>query len=130
MTVFIKGNQLLFLMSMFFFFSAIYTMVFYYNQASDIQNNIKGLDTQEAQNVATTESSWISGITQGLIDDLLGAASFFSPFALVKLLFKVMLDSQPDLYTFLDLLLLRPIGWVGAFITTEWVIDKIRGVSE
>ena len=128
MVTFVKGNQLIFLASMFFLFSVLYTMVFYYNQATSTQTNIQGLSDQDPTNTAPAESSWISGITQSIIDGLLEVVSLFSPFILIKGLFFAI--TPPDIYEFLNLLLLRPIGWVGAFITTEWVIDKIRGVSE
>ena len=128
MTSFVRGNQLLFLAKMFFTFSTIYALAYFWAAGSGEVLNTPQLEDQDAENVALTEDSWVSIIVSGAIDEILNAISYFSPFALVIVMLKALVPS--DLFIPINLLLLRPIGWIGAFITTEWVINKIRGVSE
>ena len=128
MTTFVRGNQLLFLAKMFFAFSTIYTLAYFWTMGSGELLDSPELGDQEVSNVAVQGDSWASVLVSGAVDEVLNAISYFSPFALVLVILKAIVPS--DLYLPLNLLLLRPIGWIGAFITTEWVINKIRGVSE
>lgn len=128
MTSFVRGNQLLFLAKMFFMFSTLYTLAYFWAAGSNEALKVQELSEQGAENIGVIEGSWVSLIVSAAIDDVLNTIAYFSPFALVILFMKAMVPA--DLFTPINLLLLRPIGWIGAFITTEWVINKIRGVSE
>jgi len=125
----IKGNFLIFTISMLFMFSTAYTIVFYWNQANEstqIENGLGALG--ETTNEATTDNSILSSITSGFVDSMLGFLSLINPFGLVILLLKAIMPG--DIYQFIDLLLLRPLGWAGTIITSNYVISKIRGVDE
>ena len=128
MASFVRGNQLLFIAKMFFLFSTMYTLAYFWVQGSSEELKVPELAEQGAENVAVSANSWVSVIVSVAIDDILNTISYFSPFALVLIFLKSLVPA--DLYLPLNLLLLRPIGWIGAFITTEWIINKIRGVSE
>ena len=128
MASFVRGNQLLFLAKMFFTFSTIYALAYFWTAGSGEVLDSAELGDQDVENVAVKGDSWVSVIVTGAIDEILNTISYFSPFALIIIMLKAIVPS--DLYIPINLLLLRQIGWIGAFITTEWVINKIRGVSE
>lgn len=113
---------------MFFTFSTIYTLAYFWTLGSGEVLDTMELEDQDAENVAVTSGSWVSIIVTGAIDEILNTIAYFSPFALIIVMLKAIIPS--DLFLPINLLLLRPIGWIGAFITTEWVLNKIRGVSE
>ena len=115
---------------MIFMFSTIYTLGFYYYQASGESFTITGLEerTGTLMDEPDKDKSFLSTITENIIDYLLESLSWFSPFALVK---GLLISIVPVvIYEPINLLLLRPVGWLGTWITTEWVINKIRGGSE
>lgn len=128
MVNFFQGNLMIFTIGMLFMFSTAYTIVFYYNQASSVATDtlIESLD--ETENKASTDNSILSAITSGFVDSILGFLAIINPFGLVIILLKTM--TPTDLFTFLDLLILRPIGWAGTILTSNYVISKIRGVQE
>lgn len=128
MANFFKGNFLIFTISMLFMFSTAYTIVFYWNQANavKIQNGLSQVD--ETTNEAPTDESIISSITSGFVDNVLGFLAVINPFGLIILLLKSIMPT--DIFQFVDLLLLRPIGWAGTIITSNYVISRIRGVEE
>lgn len=129
MANFFKGNFLIFTISMFFMFSTAYTIMFYWNQANNaaqIENGLTQVD--ETTNQAPTDESIISSITSGFVDNILGFLAVINPFGLIILLLKQIMPA--DIFQFLDLLLLRPIGWAGTIITSNYVISRIRGVDE
>lgn len=128
MANFFKGNFLIFTISMFFLFSTAYTIIFYVNEAN-AQSQLDGLaEVDETTNEAPAEQSILSALTSGFIDSLLSFLSLINPFGLIILLLKAVMPI--DIYQFLDLILLRPIGWSGTIITSNYVISRIRGVEE
>ena len=123
-----SSSLIIFMMGMFFVFSTAYTLVYYYNQESSISLDAPLGDVEETANKAPTGESIISSITSGFINDLLGFLAVINPFGLVIWLFKLIVPQE--LYTFINLLLLRPIGWTGTMITSNYVLSKIRGTDE
>lgn len=128
MVNFIRGNLIIFTMSMLFMFSVAYTMLFYYNQASGQDMNVSPLGETDVQNKTDTETSILSAITSGFVDSLLSFLSLVNPFGLFIILMKVVMPENA--FTFLDLLIFRPIGWTGSLIFSNYVISKIRGTEE
>jgi len=118
---------------MIFMFSTIYTLGFYYYQATGESFTATGLEertgTSEAlMDQSDSDKSFFRVITENIIGSPLEGLSWFSPFALVK---GILISIVPAIiYEPINLLLLRPVGWLGTWITTEWVINKIRGGSE
>ena len=112
-----------------FVFSTIYTLGTYYYAARGVSFSMEGLEDRDSAAPLYTadNTSWLTTIVAGSLDFILDAVSWISPFALVK---GVILYVAPaKLYDVLNLLFLRPVGWIASWITTEWVINKIRGVS-
>jgi len=108
-------------------------MAFYYYQAEDTTFNVVGLTEYEGDLVnkpAKDEQFVIPfiGAIDNITDFVLESLSWFSPFALVKALLANIVPMP--IYEPLNLLILRPIGWIGTLIMTEWVVNKIRGSSE
>ena len=140
MAIMIRGSNLQFFISMIFVFSFLYTMYFYYQSSSSSNLEIKPIDDVEDTTKLTKTvsssgntitdflSSIVTGVSSNVIDFMLELLSVLSPFILVKGMLYVI--TPIDLYTFINLILLRPIGWIGTYITTDYVINKIRGVSE
>lgn len=129
MVNYVRGNFLIFTMSMLFLFSVGYTIIFYFNQAQSLttpQNSLTPV--VQTTNQAPTDQSILSAITSGFVDDILGFLSIINPFGFIILLVKAI--SPQDAYQFLDLLFLRPIGWTGTIITSNYIISKIRGTEE
>ena len=123
-----QGSFIVFTMSMFFLFSTMYTIVYYYDKESEIALDTPLGDVESTENKSPTEGSIISSITSGFIDDLLGFLAVINPFGLVIWLIKLI--APEDIYTFINLILLRPLGWTGTMITSNFVISKIRGTGE
>lgn len=115
---------------MVFMFSTIYTMAFYWFQAEGMDIEVIGLDNLDGSLRKTPEAqeSFITIVVDNMLEFLLESLSWFSPFILVKGLLIVLVPAP--IYEPLNLLILRPVGWIGSWITTEWVINKIRGGSE
>lgn len=129
MANFFKGNFLIFTISMFFMFSTAYTILFYYNEATGTAQEITALGAvEETTNIAGTQDSVISSITSGFLYWVLGILAIINPFGLLLTSLRFVMPS--DIFQFLDLLLLRPIGWAGNFITANYVISRVRGVEE
>ena len=124
------SSVLKYFISMVFIFSTIYTMAFYYYDATSAQ---VGVDVPDGAisgfNVTDLKASGF-GVLVGnsFIDWFAETLSWMPPFALVKGLLIVLIPEE--LYDPINMLFLRPIGWIGTWITTEWVINKIRGSSE
>ena len=104
-----------------FIFSTIYTLAFYYDQGAQIQNNYDELSDQDGDYMNT-------GII-GILDGVLDFISWLSPFALVKGLLIILMADMPDLYQFIDLLFLRPISWVIAVLTVNYIKSWIPTLS-
>lgn len=109
----------------------MYTLSFYYNEARGQDLQAQALDDlggQVQEGIEPQEGGFLTSTVNDVFDWVLEALSWFSPFAILKGLLLVMV---PDiLYEPLNLLILRPVGWIGSWITTEWIINKIRGSSE
>lgn len=128
----IRGNLTLTLITMFFVVSTLFGLMHYWNEGKGLQDQVNGLDPNDKANVVdSSDSSGFDGIlsifTGGFLDWVLGAFSWISPFAIVKLIVIVITAETPEIYTFLDYFFLRPIGWVAAFIFFEWSAYLIRG---
>jgi len=104
-----------------FIFSTVYTLTFYYDQGAQIQNSYDELDDQSGDYMNT-------GII-GILDEVLDFISWLSPFALVKGLLIILMADMPDLYQFIDLLFLRPISWVIAVLTVNYIKSWIPTLS-
>ena len=103
-------------MTLIFVFSTIYTAVYYFNQGFGEGVNTEGLSDEPPE---------IGTVAGNLIDFLLEAASWISPFGLVKLLLVEVMASTPELYTILNLLVLRPVGWIVTLFTANFLVAKI-----
>ena len=147
-----SSSLLKFFISIVFIFSTIYTLQFYYFEGEDTPENIYSIGLEETDgtsrsmgpvnNVTAVDalryylSLGMMGekpdlkedILDDLIDPILEALSWASPFALLKGLLTFMMPAQ--LYEPFNLLILRPVGWIGTWISTEWLINKLRGSSE
>lgn len=115
---------------MIFMFSTVYTMAFYWYQAEDTSMTVVGLDELdgELRKTPETQETFISSVIDNMLVYIIDALSWFSPFSIVRVLFVILVPAP--IYEPLNLLILRPLGWIGTWITTEWVINKIRGGSE
>lgn len=116
--------------TMIFLFSTVYTMAFYWYAAENQTMNVVGLDDLSGglQKNPDKTQSFISEVIDNMLEYILESLSWFSPFVIVKGLLLVLVPAP--IYEPLNLILLRPLGWIGTWITTEWVINKIRGSSE
>lgn len=103
-------------MTLIFVFSTIYTVAYYYNQGSGDTLGTDGLADDPVNPVSTAGS---------FVDWILEAASWISPFAIVKLILTEVMASTPELYTVLNLLVLRPVGWIVTLFTANFIIAKI-----
>lgn len=107
-------------MTLAFVFSTIYTAAYYFSLGSSQQ-----LGTQGLSDTPNDPASLVGS----LADWVLEGASWISPFGLVKLLLTEIMASTPELYTAVNLLVLRPVGWVVALFTANYIISKIPTVS-
>lgn len=101
-----------FFVSMMFVFSTMWGLYYYWSIGA-------GTITD---NPLSSEASF-----SGFINIILNIVSWLSPFALVKAFLLGFLPSE--MYTFLDLFILRPIGWIGALYTANFIISKIPTIS-
>lgn len=115
MAITVKGNQAMTLAVLFFGAAWVFGLMYYW----DTSTQAAGLDDKDAD---MSQS--------GVLDILIGAIEFLSwtsPFGIVKGLIYFM--SPPALYEFMNLFLLRPLGWVCSYFFAEWIIFTIRGIS-
>lgn len=111
-----------FFVSMIFIFSTMYTLYYYYEMGTQQPLEFEGI----TEDVNDPLNSGFASI----LDSVLEFVSWISPFALVKGLIIILFQSNtPELYTAINLLLLRPIGWIGALFTANYLISKIPTVS-
>ena len=103
-----------------FIFSSMYTMYYYFLQGetsagtapeglNDDANNTEGLNFP------------------GIFDAILEFISWISPFALIKALLIVITPSE--IYEILNLLILRPVGWIAVLIESNYIVSKIPTIS-
>lgn len=97
-------------------------------QGLDDSNGAIGIDLSDALQSDSDIWGFVVDLILKLIGVVLEVVSWLSLFAVVKAIIYVL--APPELYTALNLFILRPVGWVAALITTEWVINKVRGSSE
>jgi len=124
------SSILKYFISMVFIFSTVYTMSFYYFAASGEISGVETVsDTTGTVSVSAINSTSMAVLLSlGFIEWLGEFLSWLSPFALIKGMMVTLLPTV--IYQPINMLFLRPIGWIGTWITTEWVINKIRGSSE
>lgn len=124
------SSILKYFISMVFIFSTVYTMSFYYFAASgEISGVETATDTTGVVSATAINSTGAAALASfGFVEWLGEFLSWLSPFALIKGMMVTLLPTM--IYQPINLLFLRPIGWIGTWITTEWVINKIRGSSE
>ncbi len=107
-------------MTLVFVFSTLYTVAYYFNQGFG-----QSLTTSGLSDSPTSPGTFATS----LIDTLLEAASWISPFGLVKLILTEVMASTPELYTILNLLVLRPVGWIVTLFTANFIVSKIPTIS-
>lgn len=107
-------------MTLIFIFSTIYTAAYYYGQGSGQTIGIVGL-ADDPVNPSSSSGSFV--------DWILEAASWISPFGLVKFLLIEAMAPVPELYTAFNLLILRPVGWTVTLFEANYIISKIPTVS-
>ena len=147
------SSILRFAVGMLFLFSTIYTLQYYWYVGSNDLDSIYGVSLDEKdgrfnpqilnQSNQPEPDGWGETISAGLanivggtidwsmrtiVDLMLESVSWLSPFALIKGALLYLMP--PILYQPFNMLILRPLGWIGAWISTEWIINKIRGSSE
>lgn len=120
-----------------FMVSTLFGLNYMWGLGSGESTDIQGLADSDGgmgvnlSNLLRTDSEiwgFILDLIVRVIDVLLEFVSWLSMFGLVKGILYALLPA--DLYVIFNLFLLRPIGWIAALITTEWVLNKIRGASE
>lgn len=124
------SSVLKYFISMVFIFSTVYTMAFYFYGAAGGEVGVSIPTGEIAEFDMDNLKASGFGVLVGnrFIDWFAELLSWMSPFAIVKgLMFAILPDM---LYEPINLLFLRPIGWIGTWITTEWIINKIRGSAE
>lgn len=113
-------------MTAIFIFSTIYTLAFYYNQGAGSSFNVNALeDSPNDPTSVSTQSSGIFGFVMRGIDGVLEFLSWISPFALLKALLIVVMNPVPLLYEILNLLVLRPVGWISTIFTVNYILSRI-----
>lgn len=112
-----------------FIISTIYGLVYYWNMGTSENVTIDGIGNNDGTVTVNLESdNTFSSLITNALDSILEFVSWFSLFSIVKGVFYIILPDS--LYTPINLFLLRPTGWIASLITTEWVINKVRGTSE
>ena len=112
-----------------FVFSTSYGLMFYYYQGASKQVNFNNIGANPNDPASVSGGGgFLGSFITGSIDALLSFISWISPFAIVRGM--ILAISPTDLFTVLDIFLLRPISWVVSIITANWIIAKIRGTSE
>jgi len=116
---------------MFFFVSTMFGLMHYWNEASNINDELTLEEKNADQIIVPEDNSLFGSITgifsSGFLDYMLNALSWLSPFALVKGTILIFTVESPEIYTFVDYFLLRPMGWIMFFIQFEWVAFLVRG---
>lgn len=110
-------------MTVIFIFSTIYSLAFYYYQGTGQTMTSTGLD-DDAKSLSSS-GSWVASF----IDSVLELASWLSPFALLKALLIELMSGTPEIYEVLNMLILRPVGWIMALFTGNYLISKIPTMS-
>ena len=109
-----------------FLFSTIYTLAFFYSQATGQLNPGQiaiggGSPSVEAPLVDVF----------GIFDSILNIISWLSPFAAIKFLMVALVENNaPILYQVIDLLILRPIGWIVTALEINYLVSKIPTISQ
>lgn len=101
-----------------FIFSTMYGLYYYYSIGAAEATTINGLDKS-----ADPQTVGFFGMIPGILNFL----SLINPFGLIILFLKAEIPA--DLFQFLDLFILLPVGWIGTFFEVNWIISKIPTVS-
>jgi len=129
----VQGNLTLSLITMFFLVSTLFGLMHYWNEAASVQDQADGLGVKDTSSIIdkNEDSGFFSGITglftSSVIDYIANALSWASPFFIVKGIIYIFTISTPEIYKFVDLFFLRPIGWIIFFIQFEWIAYYVRG---
>jgi hypothetical protein len=121
MAMLIRGNQAIMLGILFFAVAWAYGLMYYWNT----NTQAVGLSDKDASLTSTTGQG---GILSFIFDTVLEIFSWASPFALFKGI--ILLISPTNMYTFLNLFMLRPIGWIASYMFIEWAVFTGRGRPE
>lgn len=119
-------------MTLVFMFSTMYTLAFFYYTDANQVFNAEGLsDEPNDPSTKASSSSGFFGTVISFTDGVLELISWLSPMALIKSLFVAIefKTKAPFIYTLLNLFILRPVGWLMAIFTLNFVISKIPTVS-
>ena len=108
-----------FFISTIFIFSTIWGLYYYWSLGESHSTQMEGL----SDNPNDPKGLGLVGTISGILDFL----SWINPFGLVKGI--IFLISPPEIYEFINIFLLRPIGWIGTMITVNYLISKIPTVS-
>jgi len=104
-----------------FVFSTMFTLAFYYYQGANASYGVDGMSS--GQDHTTLD---ILGILSGVLDFI----SWLSPFALIKAFLSYTMQSTQDLYQLIDMLILRPVGWVVVMIEANYIISRIPTLGD
>lgn len=107
-------------MTIIFFFSTLYTAAYYFNQGMSTQLSTSGINDNPPP---------IGSVALSVVDPILEASSLFAPFGLVKILIFEVMSSTPEIYTFINLLVLRPVSWIVSLFTINYLVSKIPTMS-
>lgn len=121
MALLIRGNQAIMVGVLFFAVAWMYGLMYYWDNSTQAT----GLDDKDP---GFSKDSGGSGFLDFVFNTALEIFSWASPFALVKGL--IILTTDSNLYLFLNLFILRPVGWVASYMFIEWAVFTARGKSE
>lgn len=112
-------------MALLFTFSTLWALVFYYYQGANTPLQVEGIP-QDANSIdeVNLDNSGVFGFVISVGSGVLEALSWLSPFALVKALLLFIMSETPEFYQIINLLLLRPIGWIMLLFEVNYIIAK------
>jgi len=100
-------------MTWIFVFSTIYTLAFYFYQGE--------AQTQDFNSIGDNANDYQTTGIIGIVDNVLEFISWISPFALVKGILITVMAGTPEVYEFLNIIFLRPMSWIVAVITVNYL---------
>jgi hypothetical protein len=113
-----------------FTFSTIYGLMFYFFQGDAQTVQLQGLNdtANNASSSISDTGGFLSSFIAGTFDSVLSFVAWVSPFALIRA--AIFAVTPTDLFTVLDIFLLRPMSWAVSIITGNMILSFIRGRSE
>jgi len=117
-------------MTILFVFSTLYTLAFFYYDATNetISSDSLSDDANDPFDVST-ESEGVFGFLIRVADGVLEFLSWISPFGLLKGLIVELMTNTPELYQVINMLILRPVGWIVVVFEVNYILSKIPTVS-